>query len=508
MKPVMEHTHPIQILEYISGYFWLLLLPLVRGLLTFRGGLWAWLSGVWFDLLVLAAIFGFAFLRWYAVYYSCTTEGILIEKGIFSRIRFVVPYTQTATLSLESPWYYRPIRAVRLRLDSNAGNRWKFDFSLLLSRSAAEAVMKRTRKELFRAHAARFDMTALALNGKTSDRSSANAGRRIRRKKWRSRGLYVALLSFVSSRTVAGVVFTAAAVVQTGKILGREIEDYFLKTLTDTAKAFAFGVPPFAVFIAILILLGWLISFLLNLFRNMRFSVSRERNSVEIACGLFSLRHCLLQVSKINCLELQQSLFTRMFRIYSLFAHCAGYGKGKNELAVLFPALRKPMFVKFLGDILPEWNPPQENQVCPKRRSISRFLLPPLLSMACSAVVFIVASVLLPNFAELFCFLGAMLELSLLWWFLARMAAFFHTGVAFLNGQFTLRAGKRFGFFTVMVRKNRVVRWELRQSIWQKFSKTCNLVVYVFSEGRKRYVIPSLPLEETVELLKQFEEQL
>ena len=88
------------------------------------------------------------------------------------------------------------------------------------------------------------------------------------------------------------------------------------------------------------------------------------------------------------------------------------------------------------------------------------------------------------------------------------MAAFFHTGVAFLNGQFTLRAGKRFGFFTVMVRKNRVVRWELRQSIWQKFSKTCNLVVYVFSEGRKRYVIPSLPLEETVELLKQFEEQL
>ena len=60
----LKRPHPINILEHISGYFWLLLLPLVRGLFAFRGGFWGWLSGVWFDLLVLAAILGFALLRW------------------------------------------------------------------------------------------------------------------------------------------------------------------------------------------------------------------------------------------------------------------------------------------------------------------------------------------------------------------------------------------------------------------------------------------------------------
>ena len=86
----MKRMHPINILENVSGYFWLLLFPLIRGFFSFRGGIWAWLGGVWFDLLILAAIFGLAFLRWWLAGYELTQDGVRIVNGILVRKDFLV----------------------------------------------------------------------------------------------------------------------------------------------------------------------------------------------------------------------------------------------------------------------------------------------------------------------------------------------------------------------------------------------------------------------------------
>lgn len=86
----MKRMHPINILENISGYFWLLLFPLVRGLFSFRGGILIWLSGVWFDLLILTAILGLAFLRWWLAGYELTENGVRIVNGILIRRDYTV----------------------------------------------------------------------------------------------------------------------------------------------------------------------------------------------------------------------------------------------------------------------------------------------------------------------------------------------------------------------------------------------------------------------------------
>ena len=56
--------HPVNILENLSNFFWLLIFPVIRGLFTFRGGLIAWVQGAWFDLAVVAFIVLLATLRW------------------------------------------------------------------------------------------------------------------------------------------------------------------------------------------------------------------------------------------------------------------------------------------------------------------------------------------------------------------------------------------------------------------------------------------------------------
>lgn len=471
----MKRMHPINIFENISDYFWLLLLPLVRGVFTFRGGLLAWIGGVWFDLLVLGAIFGLAFLRWLLAGYELTKDGVRIVEGILLRKDFIVPYRQFASVSLVAPFYYRPFGAVHLFADSDAGNAWKYDFSLTLPVKPAQEILRRAKK----GSVARVEK---------------------RRRSYRSSGLYIATLAFISSRTVTGVAYTAALLIQAGKILGHEFETTFLQGLTDLANQLAFGIPPAAVFLALVVVLGWLISFLVNLARNDHFTVTRQGSGLQIQSGLFTRYRRQINVQKINLIESRQSILTKMFCVHSLFLHCAGYGKSKNELAVLFPAANKKRMGEIMKDIMPEWRF-TKRMVFPKGKAIFRFILMPVgIGLVVGVSAFLLSEIF-PRLAELILFLGGMLELPILWWLISRVVSFYHTGISKSGGIYTLRFSRGFGFHTVAVHEEKIVKLTLRQSVWQRMSGACSVVFYTWSEGKKRHVIPALQLKEASELL-------
>ena len=79
----MKRQHPIALLKYTSKNFWLLLIPLVRGLFALRFDFYSWLRGAYLDVLVLMVIMGLAYAVWRNVQYETTDEGINISKGLF-----------------------------------------------------------------------------------------------------------------------------------------------------------------------------------------------------------------------------------------------------------------------------------------------------------------------------------------------------------------------------------------------------------------------------------------
>lgn len=469
----MKRMHPINIVENISSRFWILLLPLVRGLFASREGLVAWVGGVWFDLLVLGALFGFAFLKWWLTGYELEEDRITVASGIFVRQKFSVPYNRFACVSVTLPFYYRPLRIARLDADSNAGATWKYDFSLTLSLRAAEEVLGRAKRGIG-----------------PSDK---------KRRLYRSGSLYVALLAFISSKTITGVVFAAVFIVQAGRILGNEFEEYFLQTLTGIAKDLAFGIPPAAVFLALIVILGWVVSFLLNLSRSYRFTVARSGNSLQIRSGWLSKFRRQLNVEKVNLIESRQSMVTRFFGVQSLFIHCAGYGKKRNELAVLFPAANRKKTTEIIERIVPEWYF-TERTVYPKKGKILRFIWPAALLFLAVILLAYVLAVLFPFFSTLIWSLAGMLELPVLWWLAVRVVSFFHTGVSKHGNVYTLRFSRGYGFHTIAVRQERIVQVTVRQTAWQRFTGTCGVAVYTWSEGKKKHLVPALPLEETCAL--------
>ena len=246
---------------------------------------------------------------------------------------------------------------------------------------------------------------------------------------------------------------------------------------------------------------GCFISFVINLSNNYRFTVARQEDSLQIQSGFFTRFRHQMNVQKVNLLESRQSIITKAFRIHSLFIHCSGYGKSKNELSVLFPAANEKRVDEIIENVMPEWHF-TKRQVYPKGKSIFRFILTPLgIGLAVGAAALLL-SWIFPRISELILFLGGMFELPVLWWLTARMIAFYHTGLSKDRGIYTLRFSSGFGFHTVAVSEEKIVKVVLKQSVWQCLSGSCNVIIYTWSEGKKRHVIPALPAAQAGELLK------
>ena len=107
-----QRTHPITILELVSKYLFLLLIPVLRGLfylLTTSHDFYNWLSGAWLDLLVVLFILLASYLRWHFQFYRYDEQGLTVHRGILLRRTVTIPESSISTLAVEESFYLRPL---------------------------------------------------------------------------------------------------------------------------------------------------------------------------------------------------------------------------------------------------------------------------------------------------------------------------------------------------------------------------------------------------------------
>lgn len=472
-----RHAHPIDIFLSTARFLGLLIFPLLRAaysLLFTMDRLYDWLAGAWFDILTILAIIGLGMLRWYRMTYRLEAHGIRVKQGIFfCRERFI-PYARLSVAATESPWYLLPIRAVHVSADTDGGYPNEADFSMTVYKKEFLPFLKQCRTPFWN-------------------------NEEIRRV-YLPRNLNIAVLSFIASNTLTGVLFGATFFSGIGKVLGKSFEQALVTQITTVMQLLTFGIPPTAAILAFTILGGWIISFLRNLVRHLRFSAVRQGGSLEIRSGLFTRRIFDITVQRINLVEAHQNLLTKTLGLYSTFIHANGYGKKKDELSVLMPSCDKTELHGNLSLLLPEF-PLCKPVLRPKRRYLSRFLIPPLTLMAVVGVLWGCAWYLFPFIHNITLYLSIMTMIPCVWFFIVKLVSFFHTGVGIKDNVFTLRYSYGYRFKTVSVPKERIVRIDLRQSVFQMASGGCDLVFYTFSEGHKRHIVPNLSYQEAKALL-------
>lgn len=471
----LNRLHSINILENIYKYLLLLIFPIIRGLVTIQHGFSQWLSGAWFDIVIVSIIIAVGYIKWISFQYFVYNNALLIKKGIIFKKEEIVFFDDISSAIITYPFFYLPIRAVHLIIDTDCGKSKKFDVYLTLNQIDAMIIMNKVNKDII---------------------DSDNL-----KKIYSPKILYIAILSLVTSNSTTGVLFLATLISQSGKILGQEIQNQIIDSLTNIAKFLAFGLPPTGAIITYIILIGWVVSFILNLLKNKGFTVSRINENITIKNGLVIKNFYRFTLKKINLIEVHQSLTTKFFGFLSIMIRISGYGKNKNELAIFIPSADKLEAMRNLNILIPEINIVKK-QIKPKFKTFMRFMIPPLNLILAVFVIFIIILIVNPEFNQSITFIGIMAQIPCIWWLIVKITSFFHTGIGYKDNNYTLYSTYGYRILTRAVSKNKIVKLEFRQSMFQKMSDCCDVVVYVYSEKKYRIVIPNLNTEQAVEMFE------
>ena len=115
----MRRQHPIAILRLITKNFWLLIIPLIRGLIALRFDFYDWVQGAYLDIIVIVVILFSAILRWFFIKYEVGEKNFIYKSGVIVKSSFEIPYTALSAVTTERTFWIRPFHAVKIFLDTD-----------------------------------------------------------------------------------------------------------------------------------------------------------------------------------------------------------------------------------------------------------------------------------------------------------------------------------------------------------------------------------------------------
>lgn len=474
----MQRQHPIAIFRLMTKNFWLLILPLIRGLTALRFDFYSWVQGAYFDIIIILFILISAVGRWYFTRFEIGENEFLYQSGVFFRIKYALPYTAISAVTTERMFLIRPFRAVKIFLDSDG---------IAFGASPKSADVKITTdlkqsEKLFR-----------LLQKQTS---TANIRYTVSKPGWM-------FFSLVFSSALSGAVFLITFFIQGGKILGNRLEQVVysaVNDVTEIAGTIIKGVSPAIVTISIVIAGGWLVSFVRNLLRHGNFTIARKGKNITITSGFLTKRKYYINTDRVNYADLRQSLFMKLCRVMSVHVNCSGYGKAKNEIPVFVPISRYENICSAMKMVLPDFIL-SDNEISAHANALIRFLLPPATVIFLFLVMSLTAVTLFPAWSIFILFLAVMAEIPAVNLLAVKLIAFYTSGISYKNNAVCLRYCKKRQYHTVIVPKSRIAMVTIKQSFFQRLNCTCDIIINTNSEYTKSHKVKGMTLCEAVKLI-------
>lgn len=455
-----KRNHPAFVLEGIYKLIPLLIFPLLRGFISaLGGGFYEWLGGAWVDISVLLVILALAILRWKFTLYAFDGENLTLKGGLVNFREKTIPIDRICSVTCETPWFFRPFSATRIRIDTMAGTDRRADVSLTLS-------------------------TTTALNIMATINQRINAERITMRKNFSPRFLYIMIVSAFLSDSFAGAGFAAALVSRAGALVGEELESRVVDTLGDLVRLLSFGIPPTLSVIAIVILGGWLIGFAQNLIRHQGLTLCRNSNTLLVKGGKITPRTTMIRVSNINFINIKQGLFTKLLGVYTVFGHCVGVGKKKEDITTITPAGNRREIDESFFVLFPEFER-EKITLRPNFLAVFRFIADPLWPCILLPMANTVFVKYLPSWNELLYFIGFMSCIPAYWWLTVRLVDFATSGIGANDKSVTLKYSRFLQLNTVVIPWQKIATVKLRQSPFQRLDGKCD--VFVYTKGEKTY---------------------
>lgn len=480
----MKRQHKIAILKYTTKNFWLLLIPLVRGLFALGFDFYNWFRGAYLDIIVILLIIGLAVLRWRFVQFQILEDGVAVRTGVVMRSEFTVPYRALSCVSSKRAMWFRPIKAVTVSLDSDShsvpNKRGKADVEIIMKIADYDELYQKAPSDT---GAAKITYYASKYN--------------------------LIFFSLVFSSTLSGVIFLGTFFIQGGKIVGGELERLLITAVSDVTsrvQTIVDGVTPFSVGLTLVIALGWGFSFFSNLLRHINFKAQRFGNNIFVENGFFSRWKYYVNGTRVNYADLRQNLLMKACKVMSVHVSCTGYGKSKNEIPVFVPVTTRDRVIGSMRLLLPSFT---VSDISIKTKG--SYILPFIWASLIAAAAFPVGAVLgvrfFPEWESVIKFLLIMGEIPSLYMLAVGFAAKFSTGIGIGDSTVTLKYCRTNKFHTVIVPKNKIVYVRLSRTVFQLMNGTADVWVYTRGERAARHRIRGIPVAAAEDFVKIYDKE-
>lgn len=301
----------------------------------------------------------------------------------------------------------------------------------------------------------------------------------------------VLVMSASSSNAALGLLALAPALRQTGRILGEELPGEVVGLFR---RFVSLGLPPLLENVANVLVLGWAFAFLRSLLRYLGFRAERQGNRLHLVSGLFTRRDVLIDCDKITALELRQTLFMRLFGLYTAVITAAGYGRDSGARPVLIPAARPKELCAALDVLLPDY-PICTSILRPRKTALFGYLAP---------AFWLLTGCLLPLWmGGLWTVVAALWAVGASWWLLVRFLGFYQAGFGVGRGAAAICYSRGLALYRVYIPLEVTDCAVIRRSPWQCRSGGCTVDLRCFGEKRRRHRVRHLPYDQALDLAQK-----
>ena len=314
---------------------------------------------------------GISLLAYLRFRYTSAADSLIITEGILVRRRRVIPRSRIQHIDLKANLVHQIFGVVEARIETAGGQESEASLSYI---SRGEGL--RLRDELVTGAMAAPPERADGAEGPagTGEREGADEAAQVgveQRPAFRRRISLLDLIIAGATSNRAGLLFGVLLggdvifdFVPTDWLLGRILPpayqetDAAVRALVETARGdfetFMVGV---ALLGALFALLGWGLSIILSVGRYFDFEVSTDSRELRVSYGLLTRRETGFRISRIQNVQIEESILRRWLGLAAMRVQTAGYGTGvktEEKMEILTPIARAGELEGYVHAVFPD----------------------------------------------------------------------------------------------------------------------------------------------------------
>lgn len=372
-------AHPFMILNYMKPFLFVLVIPLIKGIIQYI--FYRRATGVLaMEAVALLAVLLIGYLKFRSFSIVCGKSGVKITDGIFIKKISYISVSKLASVQTVQNIFDAVLGAVTYCVNTEAGKKGKTDFKFKLSVKDSNAVSE----------------VLYGKNDYTAVKFSV---------------LKVAVIAATTSSAVTGMIVGVPIINKAGKLLGIALNNILFDEINSVSDQVKSPFPPIVNAITLILLLSYAFGFVYSFLRYINFKLFLERDKIEVRSGFFVRNRTSFKKSSVNDVVIDQTPLMRIFKRYAMKVSVGGYGNSKSETAVLVPSERrgtiKRQFQAYFPFLIPDGRLLHANRSKLTKR---RFLFFPTLYFVIVTAAAAVPSVIFPDFTRLILFLYLVLS--------------------------------------------------------------------------------------------------